>query len=173
MTTRTTPEQDGDTLMQDLVKTHVRNILNGLAHQNSRTAEKIKEIWGAGGRIIIPRQREEGHAGPAWEIVDWYTGAVLATSRQHRTQSEAINAIPGERWTVELVWESIDRSGPKPPDGLPASLADMLEDWVDSPHTTDADIAAVADVDPEEVEGCRRDPLYDWVPALSPHAEGA
>lgn len=147
-------------MMQDLARTHVRAVLNGLAHQNRRTAEKVKEIEAAGGRIVTGRLRGED----GWQVIDWRTGRILATDADHPTPYDAIRAIPGDTWHIDYVWESVDRSGPEPPDGLPTSLADALEDWVNSAQTTDADIAAVADEDPEEVEACRSDPLYGWTP---------
>lgn len=139
--------------MSDAVRNHVRKILRARGAGREAEDAKIRGIEAAGGRIVDGGQLDN----QTWEITDWRTGTRLA---------HGDGGLDGfsEAWLrldPDGCWWHIDRIGenflsePSATDGVPPSLAEALQDWVEGLSTPDEEIAAVAGWDVAEV-GCGR-----------------
>lgn len=161
--------------MNDPVKTHIRALLEAEAARNTAITAKIREVETAGGRIGRWRKWRAADSSYDWEITDWRTGKVLATSEEGGSDHEVIedlgivpwfsppsgdSSFPILDWTRDTYPPAIpDRNDPPPPDGLPASLAKAITEWFDYDRPTDEDIAAFVGLPAADVTRCRADPL--------------
>ncbi|MFD9053441.1 hypothetical protein [Streptomyces zaomyceticus] len=123
-----------------------------LADEQART-ERIEELEKAGHRIVGGGQtgrQEDGQA--TWDITDWRTGETIL---EGVGDYDAYGAA-GQRLDPDGMWFHIDRvDGREPPlvdpEGVPASLANALQDWLGGLYTPDEDVAAVVGWSVEEV----------------------
>lgn len=119
------------------IRDYVRALLRQRRLDEEARQESIRALEASGHRIV-----GGGQTGQAsWEITDWRTGAVLASGTgDHRDYDDAASRLdPDGNW---LHIDNID-SDPTivEPAGIPASLADALQDWLGSTGTTAEDVA--------------------------------
>lgn len=133
MTDTHNPQPGTDTAVRDYVHALLRQ------HRLDEEAlqETIRTLEAAGRRIISGGQTGED----SWQITDWRSGAVLASG------SDGIDGYgaAGNRLDPDGKWLHIDHVDDDPTSvesvGIPASLADALQDWLGSTATTDEDVA--------------------------------
>lgn len=132
--------------IRDCVQTMLRQ---SLATEQARQ-EHIRSYEKNGRRIIDGGQTGES----SWEITDWRTGEVIETGTgSYDAYDEAARRLdPGGRW-VHIDHFEDDAEGEDEPeyDGVPASLAEALRDWLGMAATSDEDVAVVAGWSVEEV----------------------
>jgi hypothetical protein len=137
----------------DPLRTHIRKILRTYAASDTAVAKRIEELEAEGRRIVSGGQT----SGDNWQVTDWRTGEVIAEGDDGLDGYDAAGERldPGDRWFhIDHVDEDIDMSV-APTDGIPASLAMVLDDWVGTTSVTDEEIAQVAGWTVEEVRACR------------------
>jgi hypothetical protein len=107
----------------------------------------------AGGRRIVGG----GQIGQdSWEITDWRTGELLANGTGGIDDYDAATARldPDGKWlhidTINVEPDSVEPTSVEPV-GIPASLADTLQDWLGSSSTPDEDVAQFVAWSVEEV----------------------
>lgn len=127
------PEVGADTAVRD----YVRALLRQYRADEDTRLERIRALEAEGRRII-----EGGQTGPdQWEIRDWRSGETLATGSGGIDAYDATSARldPNGTWLhIENVPSDLTSV---PPAGIPASLADALQDWLGSAGTSDEDVA--------------------------------
>lgn len=122
-----------DTAVRDYVQALLRR---SRADEETRQ-ERIRALEAAG-RLIV----DGGQTGQdEWEITDWRTGETLASG----TGGPEAYGEAGQRLDPDGTWLHIDNLDTDPVDvepvGIPASLADALQDWLGSTATSDEDVA--------------------------------
>jgi hypothetical protein len=127
-------QEDGtDTAVRD----YVRALLRQYRSEEDARLERIRVLEAEGRRII-----NGGQTGPdSWEITDWRTGDLLAngTGGIDDYDAAATRLDPGHKW---LHVDTIDTEPVAvTPAGIPASLANALQDWLGSTGTPDDDVA--------------------------------
>ncbi|MFD8777555.1 hypothetical protein [Streptomyces sp. NPDC059916] len=133
MTETSNPRTGTDTAVRD----YVQALLRQHRSDEDTRQESIHALEAAGRRII-----EGGQAGEdSWTITDWRTGVLLASGTgDHRDYDAA-----AMRLDPDGKWLHIDNVDADPtivePVGIPASLADALQDWLGSAGTADEDVA--------------------------------
>lgn len=128
------PEKGGtDTAVRD----YVRAVLRQYRAEEDDRQERIRALEAEGRRIV-----GGGQTGPdQWEIEDWRSGETLAAG------SGGIDAYDAAatRLDPEGTWLHVDNLETDQvtvePAGIPASLADALQDWLGSAGTSDEDVA--------------------------------
>ncbi|MEU6054194.1 hypothetical protein ABZ829_27710 [Streptomyces xanthochromogenes] len=144
----TTQPASTDTVVREYVQALLRS---QLVDEEARQ-QTIRELEKAGHRLIDGGQTGRSEDGEAtWEITDWRTGALLASgSGDHHTYDDTTARLdPDGKW---IHIDSIDNDPPEvEPAGLPASLADALQDWLGSAGTSDEDVAEFVGWSVEEV----------------------
>ncbi|WP_329047103.1 hypothetical protein [Streptomyces sp. NBC_01422] len=123
------------------VRDYVRALLRAHHADEEARQQQIRALEASGCRIID----EESPSGDEllWTVMDWRTGVVLAHGAGGPNVRDAAVARldPDGLWvhvdTVDVTVTVVEHPG------LPASLADMLQDWVGSSATPDEDVAAV------------------------------
>lgn len=127
-----------------------------LADEQARQ-ERIHEYEQAGHRIIGGGQTGRQDDGEAtWEITDWRTGALIeaGTGDYDAYGAAAQRLDPDGKWIHIEHIEMDDPEASRPevaPVGVPASLAEALQDWLGMAATSDEDVAAVVGWSVEEV----------------------
>ncbi|MER6830886.1 hypothetical protein ABT352_33170 [Streptosporangium sp. NPDC000563] len=141
--------------MSDAIRDHVRKILRTYAADDEAKTAAIREIEASGGKIITGGQI----FGDEWEILDWRTGTRIAhgDGGMQGYDETCARLDPEDTWRhIDPLSESLESSEPPPTDGVPPSLAQALQEWIDSTATPDEEIAEVADWDVAEVTRCLR-----------------
>ncbi|MFI0929720.1 hypothetical protein ACH4TP_38215 [Streptomyces sp. NPDC021012] len=146
-----------DTTSRPLITGPVQQYIEALlrqrrADEQART-ERIEELEKAGHRIVGGGQtgrQEDGQA--TWDITDWRTGETIL---EGVGDYDAYGAA-GRRLDPDGMWFHIDNiynmdTPQVDPKGVPASLADALQDWLGWANTSDEDVAAVVGWSVEEV----------------------
>jgi hypothetical protein len=134
------------------VRDYVRALLRQYRADEDARLERIRALEAEGRRII-----DSGQTGQdEWEIKDWRTGEILASGTGGIEDYDAATY----RLDPEGKWLHIDtiNSGPDDlepisvePVGIPASLADALQDWLGVSSTSDEDVAQFVGWSVEEV----------------------
>jgi hypothetical protein len=133
MTNTHDPHAGTDTAIRD----YVRALLRQYRSDEEARQETIRDLEAKGHRII-----DGGQTGQdTWEITDWRTGELLAsgTGGDRDYDAAASRLDPDDKWlhidTVDTDSSSVE------PVGIPASLADALQDWLGMASTPDEDVA--------------------------------
>lgn len=119
------------------VRDYVRALLRQRRADEDARLERIHALEADGHRII-----DGGQTGQdTWEITDWRTGETLVAGDGGY---EAYGAA-ATRLDPDGKWRHVDTLDDDPTDvepaGIPASLADALQDWLGSTGTPDDDVA--------------------------------
>lgn len=141
----------------DLIRQHVRKILDTIETDSAKLASRIKELESEGALIVSGGQTDDNDC---WEITNYRTGKVLAEGRELNKYDAKIDELaskfPGGIWDIDRVSADIDIPSKIPTTpGVPESLAAMLYDWIEMPSTSDKDIAAWAGFTVEKVREIR------------------
>ena len=119
------------------VRDYVQALLRQYRLDEEARQESIRALEAVGRRIV-----DGGQTGPnQWEIRDWRSGETLASG------SGGIDAYDeaGARLDPDGTWLHLENVPSDltsvPPIGLPASLAEALQDWLGMASTTDEDVA--------------------------------
>ena len=125
----------------DIVRAHVQALLAAEEQEWKRVQAEIESLSAKGHRIVSGGQTGDD----TWEILDYRTGERI----EHGN-----NGLDGyDEATAQLdpkeTWVHIDNLDPEPPPlpvtaGIPASLSEVLADWVGSGRTSDQEIADLA-----------------------------
>ena len=133
MTDTHSPQSGTDTAVRD----YVQALLRQHRLDEEVLQESIRALEADGHRIV-----DGGQTGQeSWEITDWRTGDVLASGAgDHGLYDDAATRLdPGGKW---LHIDNLDTGlADVEPIGIPASLADALQDWLGSTATPDEDVA--------------------------------
>lgn len=138
--------------MSDAIRDHVRKIVLAHAADSAVEATQIEELEAKGHRLVNINQT----GADTWEITAFRTREVLASGDGGFNGCTA--AI--QRLDPDQLWWNIDNIGPEtfeeitPTDGVPPSLAMVLEDWVSS--SDDEDVALIAGWTLDELEAARQ-----------------
>lgn len=127
--------------LQPGTDTAVRDYVQALLRQHlmdeEAARESIRALEEAGHRIVSGGQTGE----ESWEITDWRTGELIVsgTGDHLAYDAAAIQLDPDGKW---LHIDNVDAERTTvEPVGIPASLADALQDWLGFTATTDEDVA--------------------------------
>ncbi|MER7000141.1 hypothetical protein [Streptomyces sp. NPDC000410] len=121
------------------IQDYIRALLRRSLEERTARHESIRKVEAAGHRVIDGGQIGEN----AWEITDWRTGELI---EKGTGGYEAYDATC-ERLDPAGMWILIDNVGDEEDrplvehDGIPASLAEALQDWLGWAGTTDGDVA--------------------------------
>lgn len=160
--TPTTDESPGGTLtdtrnLEPCTDTVVRDYVRALLRQNRADEEvrqeRIRALEAAGHRIVSGGQTGQ----ESWEITDWRTGNLLANGSGDYSDYDAA----AMRLDPDGKWLHIDNIDADPtvvePVGIPASLADALQDWLGLIATPDEDVAQFVGWSVEDVARHRKE----------------
>ncbi len=132
--------------MIDPTRKFVQAVLEACKLDAIARSTRVQEAEAAGQRIVNGGQTgsyNDATGGAPWEITDWRTGSVLASGTGDLAEEEAAMAridADGTFIHIDALWEDIEPAHVTS-DELPPSLADALEEWVQSTGTPDEDIA--------------------------------
>lgn len=133
MTDTHSPQSGTDTAVRD----YVQALLRQCRSDEDARQERIRALEAAGRRMVNGGQTGEDE----WEITDWRTGETLASG----TGGLDAYGEAGQRLDPNGTWLHIDNLDADlvdvEPVGLPASLADALQDWLGMASTPDEDVA--------------------------------
>ena len=137
-----------DTALREYVRALLRH---NLADEQARQ-ERIRDLEKAGHRIVGGGQTGMSEDGQAtWEITDWRTGNLIMDG----TGSYEAYDAAAHRLDPDGKWIHIDNIDDDPTevefDGMPASLANALQDWLGTTSTPDEDVASFVGWSVEEV----------------------
>jgi hypothetical protein len=137
----------------DPLQIHVRKVLAAAAAATAAIAAAAAQIEADGGRIVTGRQISVD----MWEITDWRTGERIASGPGwvHDREAAVERLEPaGTWWDIEEIQEIIGQSSYEvtETDGLPESLAEIVEEWAST--ASREDLAAVAGMTVEDVTRC-------------------
>jgi hypothetical protein len=134
------------------VRDYVQALLRQYRADEDTRMERILALEAEGRRIISGGQTGQD----SWEITDWRTGELLANGTGGIDDYDAATY----RLDLDGKWLHIDtiNVGPDSPEpasvepvGIPASLADALQDWLGLAMTPDEDVAQFVGWSVEEV----------------------
>ncbi|MFG2540640.1 hypothetical protein ACGFU4_35920 [Streptomyces sp. NPDC048511] len=123
------------------VRDYVRALLRAHLADEEARQQQVRALEASGCRIID----EESPSGDEllWTVMDWRTGVVLAHGAGGpNVRDAAVARLDPDGLWVHVDTVDVDVTVVEHP-GVPASLADMLQDWVGSSATLDEDVAAV------------------------------
>lgn len=143
MTDTRNPEAGTDTAVRDYVQALLRQ---HLADEEARQ-ERIRILEEAGRRIV-----DGGQTGQdTWAITDWRTGDLIASGTgDYSDYDDAAQRLDPDNTWLHIDNVDADSTSVKPV-GIPASLADALQDWLGYAATTDEDVAQFVGWSVEEV----------------------
>lgn len=121
----------GETKVVDAVRMHVRKALDAERAYTDAVDDKIREVEAAGGRIVGGGQVDDEE----WEITDWRTGGRIAHGHGGTEGLDDVMSRldpDGKWWHVDNLQDEVPLPHVSPTEGVPASLAMALEDWVTS-----------------------------------------
>lgn len=128
----------------DLIKEHVRRVLEDSRTQNAVLLAAVAELEAEGRRIVGGGQTSgEGD----WDITDWRTGKLIAAGRGLEADGLTCRALdPKGTWIhIDHVRDQGDDAEEGSPyvltDGVPQSLGNAVEDWVLGLNTSYEEIA--------------------------------
>ena len=129
------------------VRDYVQALLRQHRADEDNRLESIRALEEAGRRIV-----DGGQTGQdTWAITDWRTGDLIAsgTGGYDDYGAAAARLDPDGKW---LHIDNIDADSTSvEPVGLPASLAEALQDWLGLVATTDEEVAQFVGWSVEEV----------------------
>jgi len=132
-TTPGSPKLGTDTAVRDYVQALLRQYR---ADEDTRL-KTIRDLEEGGRRIVTGGQTGQDQ----WDIRDWRSGELLASGSGGIDAYDAACA----RLDPDGTWLHIDNVDADPtsvePVGIPASLADALQDWLGLTGTPDEDVA--------------------------------
>lgn len=136
------------------VRDYVQALLRQYQADEEARQERIRALEAEGHRIVNGGQT--GH--DTWEITDWRTGELLAHGTgDHRAYDDAAT-----RLDPDGKWLHVDNLDADPVDvepvGIPASLADALQDWLGSAGTPDEDVAEFVGWSVQDIARHREEP---------------
>lgn len=123
----------------DAVKAHVQRLLEAWQRTDDARYDRAEELKRSGRRIITGGQTSQN----SWEIRDWRTDEVIAEGDDGITGYDAA----ADRLDPEGTWfheDRLDADEPLPDvvtAGVPPSLGQALDDWINSLNTPDEEIA--------------------------------
>lgn len=126
-------------LRTDVVKEHIRRVLEANRRGDDTKLERAEELERSGRRIVNGGQI----SGDSWEITDWRTGELIAEGSDGLTGYD----LTADRLDPNGTWFHADHlSGDEPEPyvatpGMPPSLGQAIEEWVDMLSTPDEEIA--------------------------------
>lgn len=133
MTSIRNPQAGTDTAVRD----YVQALLRQYGVQEEARQERVRALEEAGHRIVNGGQTGQDE----WEITDWRTGELIVSGTGDYQAYDAAAA----RLDPDGKWLHIDNVETEPtsvePVGIPASLAEALQDWLGYAATADEDIA--------------------------------
>jgi hypothetical protein len=144
----------------DAVKTHVTKILR--AYEGEEQAQ-IASVEAAGGRIVkisFDEPASDTNDCLPWQITDWRTGKQLASGNATLDGDKGLDVSlligrhdPNGAWTdIEQIRFGGDGIDVPPTEGVPASLAEVLEEWASTAPAEQ--VAAFVDWPVDEVLRC-------------------
>lgn len=145
--------------MSDAVRDHVRKILETIAAENAAEDNRIAYLEEGGHRIVDGGQTGDYDDDNEcdWEITDWRTGGVLAAghgpAEDYGTAWDRLDP-DGKFFHIDRV-NDMPMAVPATP-GVPPTLAEVLEQWVETSNTPSEELAEVAEWTVERVEESRR-----------------
>lgn len=122
-----------------LVREHVRRVLQAHRNDDDARARRVGELERDGYRIVEGCQTD----GDQWVIHDWRTGELLASGGGGIDGYDAAceRLDPAQNWyDSDALYDDVPLSDVATP-GVPATLANLLEEWVATTATPDAEIA--------------------------------
>lgn len=148
MTDTTAQQPAVDTVVRDYVRALLRQ---RLADEQARQ-DRIRALEKDGHRLVDGGQTGRTDDDQAtWEITDWRTGDVLVsgTGDDSTYDAAAMRLDPDGKW---LHIDNVEDDGTEvEPVGIPASLANALQDWLGVTSTPDEDVAEFVGWSVEEV----------------------
>ncbi|GAA2564250.1 hypothetical protein GCM10010435_40660 [Winogradskya consettensis] len=117
----------GFTLVSNLLKEHVQNVLEANFASLGQTRQRIEELEAQGHRIITGGQIGDD----GWDIIDWRTSEILAAGGGGIEAYEAAAAEldpDGKFVHHDRILEDEDLTYVSSPE-LPDGLANAIEDW--------------------------------------------
>ncbi|MER6314390.1 hypothetical protein ABT237_11550 [Streptomyces sp. NPDC001581] len=143
-------------MSDNLTRLYIRNWLDANERVQEQFAQRVAEVEAAGHRIIDGGQTGSyDDAGRAsWAISDWRTGTVLASGcDDYEHYSAALTkADPDNCWIlVDNLSEQTGLPEVDPIPGLPESLAEALQEWIES-NAAPSEVAAWINERLEDVE---------------------
>lgn len=123
----------------DAVKEHVQRLLEAWQRTDDARYDRAEELERSGRRIITGGQTSQ----TGWDIRDWRTGELIAEGDDGITGYDAAahRLDPDGTWFHE---DHLDNDEPLPDvvtSGVPPSLGQALDDWINSLNTPDEEIA--------------------------------
>lgn len=134
-----TDQQTASAPCTDVVKEHIRRVLEDRLRCNNARFDRMDELEQSGHRIITGGQI----SGDEWEIRDWNTGEVIAKGGDgvDGLDAAAARLDPDEKWFHEdHITEGYDSELVTTP-GIPPGLGEAIEEWVSQTATSDEEIA--------------------------------
>ena len=129
------------------VRDYVQALLRQYRADDDVRQERIRALEAEGRRIVGGGQTGQD----TWEITDWRTGVLLTSGTGGIDEYDAA----AERLDPDGKWLHIDTIDTETVDvpavGIPASLADALQDWLGSAGTPDEDVAQFVGWSAEDV----------------------
>ncbi|MEU4689133.1 hypothetical protein [Actinoplanes sp. NPDC023714] len=113
--------------MSDLLKTHIQNVLESNHADAAKIQARIEELESQGHRIVTGGQMEDD----VWDIIDYRTNEILAAGNDGTEGYEAAgkDLDPEDKWIhYDRILEDLGIDYVTA-DGLPESLANVIEDW--------------------------------------------
>lgn len=149
MTEAHTPQTGADSAVRD----YVQALLRQYRSDEDARQERIRGLEAAGRRIVDGGQTGQDE----WEITDWRSGETLASG----TGGPDAYGEAAQRLDPDGTWLHVDNLDTEPADvepvGIPASLADALQDWLGLASTPDEDVAQFVGWSVEYVARCRQE----------------
>ncbi|WP_331728797.1 hypothetical protein OG693_39440 (plasmid) [Streptomyces sp. NBC_01259] len=133
------------------IRDYVRDLLRTSLVDEEARQEKIRALEKSGHRIVDGGQTGTDNGLPTWEITDWRTGDLIkgGTGSYEAYDAAATQLDPDDKWLhIDKVDDELTEVEPV---GIPASLADALQDWIGSAGTSDEDVAEFVGWSVEEV----------------------
>ncbi len=134
----------------DLVQEYARRYLVAQREADRSLADAIDKLQASGHRIIDGGQTGE----TTWMYTDWQTGEVVASGDDGTSDDEVLAALDPDDTFIHIANIARQWVGPDNP-GIPQSLADAVENWIDLLSTPDEDIARFVGWSVEDVAAAR------------------
>lgn len=135
------------------VRDYVQALLRQYRSDEDARQQRIRALEAAGRRIVDGGQTGQDE----WEITDWRSGETLASG----TGGPDAYGEAAQRLDPNGTWLHVDNLDTDPVDvepvGIPASLAEALQDWLGLASTTDEDVAQFVGWSVEDVARCRQE----------------
>ena len=131
---------------------HVRNVLEAVYALDQAHLGRLEQLERDGHRIV-----DGGQIGQkSWEVTDWRTGQQLAVGHDGLEEYEEVCerlGVPGKWFHRDHVDDEVFAVVDTP--GVPATLAESLQEWVEQSGTPDSEIAELAGWPVEKVHRLR------------------